>query len=167
MSRNRGLKILGILLFVALPLFFFNCGSQYSVKGYYNGMDYQASVRNVDIVAGVYSVNSYAMTDASLRVTINLNSYWGNFPDSIDIYVTNAMTIDPGVYYPIGQNGISVGMIILQTPISSPSGSIVFTKISLAYSKKVCAEFDLYATDGYVGSFQGSFCGDVQVGYEN
>lgn len=156
-----------------LPLFLSNCGSNSSISGVWLNNEYEASIRSVDITAGSYGIASnvqyvqgVAPGENTLTIAMTMEPYYGYYTDQLTISVFDMRIIQPGTYYPIGYNGVFVRMI-LDGSVVTPTGTVMFTKFSLYYGREVCGEFDLYASDGRQGEFHGTFCGSVQVGYDN
>jgi len=161
-----------VILVLAVPFTMMSCGSDNEINGFWRGGEYQASVRNVEVISGAYGVASgvnyiqgVAPGPASLEVHMSLEPYYGYYYDSVVIMVSDVRIINPGQYYPVGQNGVIAKMTIDGSPLS-PNGTVRFTKISIYQSKTVCGDFDFYIADGAAGEFHGSFCGDIKVGYE-
>jgi hypothetical protein len=158
------LLVLGFIVAIAA-----SCGSSNSVKGFWNGAEYEASVNNVEVVAGAYlldpgMITSYATNSASMSISMSLNSGWGQFRDLILIWVSNVFSIETGVPYYLGSNGIGAKLTI-NGNILNPSGTITFTKLSNYSNRDVCADFEFYISNGSMLDLWGHFCGDVSVGY--
>jgi len=163
-------KLKGFLVITIFSLMIVNCGSENKVVGFYMGAEYEASIRNIDIIGGVYSGEYYYnyATASPLVITMSLYSYWGPYTDSLRISAENVQIIEPGVEYRIGDYGIGAKMTI-EGNVITPGGWITFTKISDYHSRDVCASFYFDSINGVidrnVGYFEGSFCGEVNVGY--
>jgi len=170
MNYRLGKIILGSILTIFSVISLFNCGdSGGTVRGSYLSYDYEASISDIQVTTGVYTVNSdwysnYAMTDASMQIQMSLNNHWGRYPDNIIITVSDLRSIVLGNSYEVGVSGIAAKMVIDQSPFS-PTGTIRFTKLSYYEGKEVCAAFSFYVADGAAGFFEGSFCGTINVGY--